>query len=195
MVAQKRKRVGDTFCRFTLWKACKSVSCQVSRFMSPQKYNTSHAGKVSVGERVQLIHGTKCNPVELTSQHTNSCYCKVLCRSVYAQLTYVFVSLLPLFWKIEVSLCYHHAVYVSVYPLYYHVSAWTNLYENGIYIMAPKPISTASPYSVYPLSSLGNGSIKTLPHNSRRIFEGVVFDAVRVVSRKVCDLYFPELFI
>jgi hypothetical protein len=48
--------------------------------------------------------------------------------------------------------------------------------------------------SMCPLSLLGNNSVKTFPRQ-RRIAGGVVFYAVRVVSRKVGYQFFPELLI
>jgi hypothetical protein len=72
--------------------------------------------KVSLGERLQLIHATEYNPAELTSQHTNSCHCEVVCRPVHATNVCVLLVYFPYFEKMKVGLCDHHAVCVSVHP-------------------------------------------------------------------------------
>jgi hypothetical protein len=70
----------------------------------------------------------------------------------------------PYFEKVQVGLCDHHAVclYIPIYQLFVQL---------GMYIMAPEPISTTYLINpcyqsvclyVYPLSLLGNGSVKTL---------------------------------
>lgn len=43
------------------------------------------------------------------------------------------------FWRDKV----YEITFLSVYvhPSYQHLNAWTNLYETGIYVMAPEPIS------------------------------------------------------
>jgi hypothetical protein len=65
--------------------------------------------------------------------------------------------------KIKACLCDYHAVCVSVHaPINVRMPEpiFTKL---GMYIMAPEPISTAYFINVYPLSLIGNGSVKTLP--------------------------------
>jgi hypothetical protein len=84
---------------------------------------------------------------------------------------------------------------VSVYPPCQLLNAWTNLYETWYVTMAPETISAAyfinpSHQSmclyVYPLSLLGNGSVKLYRGKEytcrNRSIVGLIFCAVRVVS-------------